>query len=447
MKRDILVKLLDWKQKSNRKPLIIKGARQIGKTYSLLEFATNNFPNYIYLNFERQKELKEIFDHNLDPQIIIQKLSVSLEKPISKNDLIIFDEIQECPRALTSLKYFCEQMPEQALISAGSLLGVKLNELSYPVGKVDHLEMYPMNFMEFLQALEKSILIEALETGLAKLEIYSELHSKLWELLKIYFITGGLPEVVLEYINHQDQLQTAFEKVRLKQQDLIDDYLSDMSKHAGKENAVHLQKLWNNVADQLSAVQDGNAAKFKFKSAISEKDRYSRLISTIDWLEAAGLIIKIPVLDNISIPLKANIKASSFKLFVFDIGILGAMMDLSPKSIFNYDYGTYKGFFAENFVAQELRKTLTSRKTIVAWHENQKELEFVLDLDGEIMPIEVKSGKVVKSKSIYLFREKYKNKINTIVSAQNLNIDTRTNVYKIPLYLTSELPGILLHQT
>lgn len=215
-----------------------------------------------------------------------------------------------------------------------------------------------------------------------------------------------------------------------------------MSKHAGKENAVHLQKLWNNVATQLSAVQDGNVTKFKFKSAIPEKDRYSRLISTIDWLEAAGLIIKIPVLDNISIPLKANIKASSFKLFIFDIGILGAMMDLSPKSIFDYDYGTYKGFFAENFVAQELRKTLSSRKTIVAWHENQKELEFVLDLDGEIIPIEVKSGKVTKSKSIYLFREKYKNKINTILSAQNLNIDTRTNVYKIPLYLTSELPRI-----
>lgn len=442
MKRDILVKLLDWRQKSNRKPLIIKGARQIGKTYILKEFARNHFPAYTYINFEDQKKLREIFDNNLDPQTIIQRLSVELEHKISEQDLIIFDEIQECPRALTSLKYFCEQMPEQALISAGSLLGVQLNELSYPVGKVDHLEMYPMNFMEFLQALEKNILIEALETGLTKLEIYSELHSKLWELLKIYFITGGLPEVVLEYINHQDQLQTAFEKVRSKQQDLITDYLSDMSKHAGKENAVHLQKLWNNVATQLSAVQDGNVTKFKFKSAIPEKDRYSRLISTIDWLEAAGLIIKIPVLDNISIPLKANIKASSFKLFIFDIGILGAMMDLSPKSIFDYDYGTYKGFFAENFVAQELRKTLSSRKTIVAWHENQKELEFVLDLDGEIIPIEVKSGKVTKSKSIYLFREKYKNKINTILSAQNLNIDTRTNVYKIPLYLTSELPRI-----
>lgn len=443
MKRDILDRLLEWKQKSSRKPLIIQGARQIGKTYSLLEFAVKNFPNYIYINFEKQKELKEIFDHNLDPKIIIQKISISLEKPISKNDLIIFDEIQECPRALTCLKYFCEEMPEQALISAGSLLGVKLNELSYPVGKVDHLEMYPMNFKEFLQALEKNILIEALEIGLTKLEIYPELHNKLWELLKFYFITGGLPEPILEYIKHQDQSIIAFQKVRDKQQDIISDYLSDMAKHAGKENAVHLQKLWNNIAEQLSQSQNESAAKFKFKSAIPEKNRFSRLISTIDWLEAAGLIIKIPILSNISLPLKANLQESSFKLFIFDIGMLGALIDLAPKTIYEYEYGTYKGFFAENFVAQELRQSLTNRKPVFAWHEGQKELEFVLDLDGEIVPIEVKSGKVVKSKSIYLFREKYKNKINTILSAQNLNIDTRTNVYKIPLYLTSNLPKML----
>ena len=444
MKRDIMSELVSWKLKVKRKPLILQGARQIGKTYSLLEFARTNFPAYTYINFEDQEHLRKIFETNLDPQTIIQRLAVELEHKISDQDLIIFDEIQECPRALTSLKYFCEKLPTQALVCAGSLLGVKLNELSYPVGKVDHLEMYPMNFMEFISALDKAIVVDALKAALEAQQIYPELHDKLWQLLKIYFITGGLPEVVLEYINHQDETQAAFQKVRSKQQDLITDYLGDMSKHAGKENAVHLQKLWNNVAEQLSSVQDENTAKFKFKSAIPEKDRYSRLISTIDWLEAAGLIIKIPVLDTISSPLKANTRASSFKLFVFDIGILGAMIDLSPKTIINYDYGTYKGFFAENFVAQELRKTLTSRKPIFSWQEGQRELEFILDLDGAIMPIEVKSGKVVKSKSIYLFREKYKNKINTIINAQNLKIDTRTNVYKVPLYLTSDLPGMLL---
>lgn len=443
MKRDILAKLQEWKQKAKRKPLILQGARQIGKTYSLIDFAKNNFAHYTYINFEEQKELRTIFDDNINPQTIIQRLSISLEHNISEQDLIIFDEVQECPRALTSLKYFCEQKPNQAVISAGSLLGVKLNELSYPVGKVDHIEMYPMNFTEFLQALNKNILLEALEEGISQEQIYPELHQKLWNLVKLYFITGGLPEVVLEFIKHQDQLATAFEQVRYKQQDLITDYLGDMAKHAGKENAVHLQRLWNNIGEQLSQSQTANANKFKFKSAIPEKNRYSRLISSIDWLEAAGLIIKIPILDHIALPLKSNLKASSFKLFVFDIGLLGAMIDLAPKTIYDYDYGTYKGFFAENYVAQALVQSLCNNKPIFSWQEAQKELEFVLDLDGEITPIEVKAGQVTKAKSIYLFREQYHNKINTIVSGQNLNIDHRTNVYKIPLYLAGRLTEIV----
>ena len=443
MKRDIIAKLQDWKQKTKRKPLILQGARQIGKTYSLIDFAKNNFAHYAYINFEKQKELREIFDDDLDPQTIIQRLSISLEQNISDEDLIIFDEIQECPRALTSLKYFCEQKPKQALVSAGSLLGVKLNELSYPVGKVDHLEMYPMNFHEFLQALDKNILIEALANGISKETIYPELHSKLWDLLKLYFIVGGLPEVILEFIKHQDQLATAFEQVRYKQQDLITDYLGDMAKHAGKENAVHLQRLWNNIGQQLSQSQTANANKLKFKSAISEKNRYSRLISTIDWLEAAGLIIKIPILNHIALPLKANLKASSFKLFIFDIGLLGAMIDLAPKTIYDYDYGTYKGFFAENYVAQALRQSLSNSKPIFSWQEAQKEVEFVLDLNGHITPIEVKAGQVAKAKSIYLFREQYQNKINTILSGQTLNIDHRTNVYKLPLYLAEKLSTIV----
>jgi len=444
MKRDILADLLAWKEKKGRKPLILNGARQVGKTYSLKEFAKQYFPNYLYLNFEDRVGLKKIFDGDLEPQTIIQRLSVEFEKKISQDDLIIFDEIQECPRAITSLKYFCEKLPEYQLIGAGSLLGVKLNELSYPVGKVDHLEMYPICFREFLQALDKDFLIDALDEGIKQKKIYPELHEKLWQLLKTYFISGGLPEVVMEFIKHQDDLVTAFEQVRKKQTDLITDYLADMSKHAGKENAVHLQKLWQNIAEQLSRVQDDNAAKFKFKHAVPEKNRYSRLASTIDWLAASGLIYKVPILDKIFLPLKANINESSFKLFIFDIGILGALIDLSPKSIFNYDYGTYKGFFAENFVLQELRKYLTSYKPIFSWQENQSEIEFLFDNDGEFMPLEVKSGHITKSRSLFNFREKYKNKISTIFSAQNLNINLQTGIYKIPLYLAGNFKEFLI---
>ena len=438
MKRQIIAQLTEWKNKNQRKPLLLKGARQIGKTYSLLEFAKDEFCNYHYLNFEENPKLKDIFVDDLDPKKILQKISFEIGHKIdSATDLLILDEIQECPRALTSLKYFCEDLPEQAICAAGSLLGVRLNDVSFPVGKVDHLEMYPLNFFEFVDALNKPLLSEALRSDI---ETISFAHEQLWNLLKIYFITGGLPEVVQIFVNHQENHFEALNLVRTRQKEIINDYIGDMAKHSGKENAMHLQRLWANIAQQLSQTQDGSTARFKFKGAIPEKNRYSRLISTIDWLEAAGLIIKVPIITQAISPLKAYSKENIFKLFIFDVGILGALIDLEPKTILNYDYGTYKGFFAENFVAQDFLTKFTSYKQYYAWQQNRLDIEFIIDIDGEIYPIEVKSGTVTKSQSLYIFAKKYQHKYLALMSAQKPNLKAGQELQKYPLYLASRFP-------
>lgn len=439
MRRKIFKELKIWKDKKKRKPLIVKGARQIGKTYSILEFGAKNFSKIHEINFEKSSSLIKIFDGDLKPKDLINAISFEKGEQINlEQDLLFFDEIQECPRALTSLKYFYEDLPQLAICAAGSLLGVKLNEVSYPVGKIDEIEMFPMSFFEFLDAIDESLILELLSSIKPEDSIPVNVHEKTWKLLKNYFITGGLPEVVLEYIEFQSNYYEAFKKIREKQKQLITDYLADMAKHSGKENSMHLQRLWSQIAVQLSQEHNSSAPKFKFKGAIPEKNRYSRLASTIDWLRAAGLIIQVPILEKARLPLKAYCHESSFKLFINDIGLLGALAGLSPKTILDYDYGTYKGFFAENFVAQEFLASGINSQELFAWKENRSELEFIREINGEIYPIEVKSGFVKKSKSLEIFSEKYKPKQKTILSANEFKVSG--NLHKYPLYLASRFP-------
>lgn len=441
MERLILKELKAWKEKKDRKPLLLKGARQIGKTYALHQFGQNEFEAFHYINFEEKPRLSKIFSEDLSPDQIIQRISLELQKKINtKNDLLILDEIQECPQALTSLKYFSEKLPELAICAAGSLLGVRMADISFPVGKIDHLEMYPLSFYEFLKALDKPLLVEIFDNARNNPQLIEPAHEQLWQLLKFYFITGGLPEAVKTFIEYQENQYEAFTKTRSRQKEIINDYLADMAKHSGKENSMHLQRLWTNVAEQLSQTQNDSANKFKFKGAIPEKNRYSRLISTIDWLEAAGLIIKIPIVEKAELPLQAYTKPNSFKLFVFDLGILGALVDLDPNTILAYDYGTYKGFFAENFVAQEFLAKFTSHKKFYAWQQNRLEVEFLIDLQGELYPIEVKSGTVTKSRSLQIFAQHYKHKYLTIMSAQKPNVKPKNHLQKYPLYFASEFP-------
>lgn len=439
MKRELLHKLIEWKASHYRKPLILTGIRQCGKTFILRHFGDNYFPKVHYFNFEKEQNLNVIFEHNLKPGRIINELSYKIGQEINiEQDLIIFDEIQACPLALTSLKYFYEDMPNLHLCGAGSLLGVALNHVSFPVGKVTHLQLYPMSFNEFLLAIGQEQLYKLLKQTNFDTEIPELAHQKLWEVMQWYWITGGLPEVVKTFSENQENLFQAFTKSRKKQEDLIFTYYGDIAKHSGKVNAMHIDRVWKDVSKQLSKSQDTSVNKFKFKGIIPGIDRYSRLAGAIDWLVASGLIIKVPIINNAELPLSAYTQESKFKCFMADVGILGAISDLPFQAILNYNFGTYKGFFAENFVAQEL--LAAKGNNFYSWQDNRHEVEFVIQDNELILPIEVKSGKITKAISLQKFKDKYKPKYISIMSGHNLNIDKKNHICRYPLYLAGKFP-------
>lgn len=430
--------LITWKNSTNRKPLILTGIRQCGKTFILKEFGNQHYSRHHYINFEKQTTLHEIFSRDLDPHKLIQELSLSINKDIDiKHDLVIFDEIQACPPALTSLKYFNEEMPQLQLCTAGSLLGVALNNVSFPVGQVNHLTLYPMSFLEFLLALEKDKLCQAIQDSKDNYALSQVAHQQLWELMKYYWISGGLPEVVKTFIANQDNILSAFTQVRKKQEELIFTYYGDIAKHSGKVNAMHIDRVWRNIPKQLSISQDQSAKKFQFKNIVPGIDRYSRLAGAIDWLDASGLIIKIPIINNCEIPLSAYSVESKFKCFLADVGLLGAMINLPFDAILSYDFGTYKGYFAENFVAQELK---TKNTGLYSWQDKRNEVEFVLQHNNGVLPIEVKSGWITKAKSLDKFKQKYNPSFTCIMSGHQLKIDKKNDIHHYPLYLASLVP-------
>ena len=436
MKRDIWDKLIEWKNKRDRKPLILKGARQVGKTYILRTFGKECFSQVHYLNFEKYEQLAEIFKGDLTPQNILRDLSFYLNAPIHKeNDLVILDEIQNVPRALTSLKYFQEELPELAICAAGSLLGIHMSDESFPVGKVEFLNMFPMSFEEFLRGEGDIKSLEFLRNREKSEAIPEIIHTHLWEQLKIYFVVGGLPEIVKTFAEYKDDLFVALQQVREKQDNLISTYVADIAKHSGKQNAMHIERLWRNVPAQLAKEHDGSAQKFKFKGIIPGISRYSRLAGSIDWLGTAGLIVKALIVNSGQLPFSAHATENSFKLYVFDVGLLGALSGLPPKAIIEYEYGSYKGYFAENFVAQEF--VCSGAKELYCWREGSSEVEFLREINGDVLPVEIKSGWVTQAKSIKIFAQKYHPKYRTIFSANNLSLDPVHKVRRYPLYLAS----------
>ena len=436
MKRPAYQKLVNWSRQKGRKPLILSGVRQVGKTYLLRQFGENEFPQVHYFNFEKRPELASVFEPNLDPKRIINELSFHLNKPIHLNqDLVIFDEIQAIPKAITSLKYFQEDLSELAVACAGSLLGLELTPTSYPVGKTETIHLYPMTFLEFLQNMNEEQSVEFIKNCKKTTKIPPLIHQHLWEMLKRYFIVGGLPEVVTTFQQHSADLFTAFASVRDKQEQLLMAYYADIAKHSGKVNAMHINRVWQAVPAQMASYQNSMAGKFKFRGVVPGVDRYSRLAGAIDWLITAGLVIKIPVVNYGQSPLFAYTKEGQFKLLLFDIGILGAMIHLSPQSILNYDYGAYKGYFAENYVAQELSASL--EQPLFSWQENQSEVEFLCEIADQVIPIEVKSGWITRNKSLQKFVNKYHPPYSVIMSANSLMIDDTQNVHCYPLYLAA----------
>jgi predicted AAA+ superfamily ATPase len=436
MKRTVTDFLNRWKTSTNRKPLILRGARQVGKTYILKEFGEAAFPRYHYVNFEKDERLGRLFEHDLKPDRILDELQFYLDRPIDRHrDLVILDEIQRSPRALTSLKYFSEEMPEMALCAAGSLLGVTLQPDSFPVGKIQFLDMHPLSFDEFLDGAGKERLAELLRKHDLTKPFPETAHEQLWGLWKHYLVVGGLPDAINHYREWQKNLYEAVQAIRKAQRDMLDAYLADMAKHSGKSNALHIEKLWRNVPAQLARAQNGSAGKFKLREGIPGIRGYERLSTPLDWLESANLLIRTPIIDAVGVPLSGYVKENRFKLYFFDVGLLGAASGIAPATFLNYDFGSYQGYVAENFVAQELRAA--GDKTLFCWQGRTAEVEFLLEREGEVVPVEVKSGWVTQSKSLKVYIERYRPPRAYILSANN--VSQKNIVRYLPLYAAGRL--------
>ncbi len=443
MKRNIIKKLAAWKNKKDRKPLVLRGARQVGKTYILQEFGRIYFPRCHYVNFENDEQLGTLFEKDLSPTRIINELQFYLDTSIdTAHDLVLFDEIQHCPRALTALKYFREQMPELALGSAGSLIGISLAESSFPVGNVTFLDLYPMSYDEFLEGIGKLRLAEMLRTQVFQEPLPEIAHGQLWDLWKNYLVTGGLPEAVDCYRKHLENQYEAIQAVRRIHRDLLDTYMADIAKHSGKTNAFHIERLWRNVPIQLARSQDGSALKFRFKDAIPGLRGYDRLSSPMDWLENARLIIRTSIVNRAETPLVGFAKDNRFKQYFFDVGLLAAVSNIDPAFILKFDYGSYKGYVAENFVAQEMRAAGVNN--LFCWEGRTSEVEFLLETPSGIVPMEVKSGWVTKSKSLKVYIERYCPQQSIILSAEN--VKTHNSRLYVPVYAVGLLVKLLLRQ-
>ena len=437
MERKFYRKLVEWKSKSDRMPLVLMGARQVGKTYLLTQFGKNQYEDCHFFNFQENPALCNIFKRNLDPIRILEELSITQRKDINiNNDFVLFDEIQECDEAVTSLKYFHEKMPELHLAAAGSLLGIKLNSSSFPVGKVEIFHLFPMTFGEFIEASSDNLAIR-LYSQTSRLETA---HNILWDYARQHFFVGGMPKAVEKWFSNEG-INERISSVRKIQNDILTGYEKDFAKHSGKINAIHISTLLNNIPLQLSRVLDGSVKRFRFKDVISNKRTYSHLSNTISWLENAALTYKVFNVEcRPQIPLKAFTKENFFKLFLFDIGMLGAMLELSYKDLMDQDYGVTKGFFAENFVACEFKALV--HRNLYSWAESKSEIEFLhVTGESEIIPVEVKSGRRTKAKSLKSYIDRYSPERTVKLVGKAGGSDKKNLV--LPLYYAGKLNEIL----
>jgi len=433
MKRLLYDKLSQWKNSPKRLPLILRGARQVGKTYLLKAFGETEFEEMHYLDFERDREqLAQVFESSLSPQRLLNDLSFVVRTRIDPGKaLLVFDEIQNCPRALTSLKYFAEELPNLAICAAGSLLGTSLSTESFPVGKVTFLDLYPMNFEEFLLNTADELEYQALQTVFEPNVASKIVHQKLWEHLKRYYVTGGMPSVVLTYLRSADTGIETFNEVRDVQRQLLDTYMRDFNKHAGKVNAAHIGMVFEDIPRQISSVLDGSIQRYRFKDVVPGKRRFADLQGPIHWLVKAGLTHIVYPCSKPELPLKAFTKSNMFSLRLLDVGLLGCILDLSPSTILLEDYGQTKGFFAENFVACEW--LASGERDLYSWSHGESEIEFLRIIENHVIPVEVKSGLRTRVQSLRQYIQKYSPPFAVKITANPFNTgDSR--ILNIPLY-------------
>lgn len=411
MDRAAFEALIKWNKRKNRKPLILKGARQVGKTWIMKEFGKRYFKYTAYVNFDNNKNMKDVFEMDYDIERILTAVNIETKTKIVPGEtLIIFDEIQEAPKAIASLKYFYENAPEYAVIAAGSLLGVAIHKgVSFPVGKVDTLELNPMNFREFLLAVGEDGLAEAIDKK--AWELCNNFREKYIDWLKKYYFIGGMPEVVASFVENRD-----FEEVRYLQKQIIELYEDDFSKHTTENELPRIRMVWNSIPMQLAKENK----KFFF-GQIKEGARAKEFEVAIEWLQDCGLIKKVYKVSKPAVPLKAYTDFSSFKLYLLDVGLLGALSELDARAILDGSriFVEFKGALTEQYVLQQLISDTDYTPYYYAETKSEGEIDFLVQKGTEVVPVEVKAEENLKAKSLKVYCDKFKPEMAVRTSMSN----------------------------
>lgn len=424
MQRYALKHLINWKNKKNHKPLVIQGARQVGKTWLMQEFGKKYYEQVAYINFDVDVKSREIFDVDYDTERLIMDIGLATKTKINaENTLIIFDEIQECPRALTSLKYFRENAPQYDIIVAGSLLGVACHEgTGFPVGKVSFMNLFPLSFEEFLLAMGEERFVELLnKKDFKTIKLFNNKYEKL---LKQYCYVGGMPEIVQDFVANKD-----FESVRNLQKEILSAYEEDFTKHIPINTVAKIRLLWKSIPAQLSKENK----KFIYGAA-KEGARARDFEAALSWLINSGLVYRVNKITKPDLPITAYEDFNSFKLFVLDVGLLGAMTDLQADTIIdgNRIFEEFKGAIAEQYVLQQF-KTIKDLPVFYWSNETSRaEIDFVIQIKSDVVPVEVKAERNLQAKSLKVYMEKFKP--NYAIRTSMADYKKTDNLIDLPLY-------------
>lgn len=434
MQRTAILKLKEWKELKNHKPIIIEGARQVGKTWLMKEFGKQYYEQVVYLHFDNNQKLTALFENDYEIPRLIEAFEILSGIKINPdNTLIIFDEIQECPRALTSLKYFYENAPEYDIIAAGSLLGLMHHEgTGFPVGKVSFLNLYPMNFFEFARALGEEKLIELIEKK--DFQMISVFKNDFEKLVKMYCYIGGMPEVVQNFVDNRN-----YKKVREIQKNILASYENDFSKHVSSNTVEKIRMLWRAIPSQLAKENK----KFIY-NVIKTGARAKEYELALLWLKDAGLVYQVNRIKKPDLPLIAYQDLDAFKLFIVDVGLLSALTNLDVKTILEKTqiFEEFKGAIAEQYVYQQLKSV--DDIPIFYWSNDSRrsEIDFVIQHGEYVVPVEVRAVKNLKAKSLNNFIQEYKSKKSVRTSLADYKLNDN-NLYDIPLYAISNIEEII----
>ena len=428
MYRKIMRFLEAWKEDEHRKPLVLQGARQVGKTYSVLEFGRTCYENVAYFNFETNPKLNETFEEDISPDYLIPILShIAGQTIVKEKTLIVFDEVQLCERALTSLKYFCENAPEYHIIALGSLLGVAVNRarFSFPVGKVDMKTLYPMDMEEFMLALGEETLVKEIKKSFdTDKPLPAALHETAMQLYRQYLVVGGMPECVMQFAQTKDYIL-----VRHTQDTILASYLNDMSKYNNLNEIKKTRLAYDNITVQLSKKN----TRFQYK-LIKKGGRASEFENALEWLCLSGIVSQVYKVEQIKKPLENYRDIDAFKIYVSDLGLLCAKKDLTADDVLyeTPEINDFKGGMAENYVNVQL--SINGYRTYYWQSERGAEIDFVIQRDGKLIPIEVKSADNTKAKSLKVYMDTYNPSYAIKLSAKNFGFEDDKKI--VPLYAT-----------